>query len=70
MACAKTGRKLMSSSIRLLEDEIYALRIKMEQSYIEEATFSSEKVIDLSRLLDMKINEYMQFRRSYAALHS
>ncbi|RAP77360.1 hypothetical protein DL346_02405 [Paenibacillus montanisoli] len=67
MTCAKTGLKLLSSSsIRRLEDEIYALRMKMEQSYVEEATFGSEKVIDLSRRLDKKINEYMQFRRAWA----
>ncbi|WP_235948963.1 aspartyl-phosphate phosphatase Spo0E family protein [Paenibacillus glycinis] len=64
MTCAKTGLTLKSSSsIRRLEDEIYALRLKMEQSYVEEATFSSEKVIGLSRMLDTKINEYMRFRR-------
>ncbi|WP_256252756.1 aspartyl-phosphate phosphatase Spo0E family protein [Paenibacillus sp. UNC496MF] len=50
-----------------MEDEIYALRMKMEQSYAEEATFSSEKVIGLSRLLDNKINEYMRFRRGLGA---
>ncbi|QHT62651.1 aspartyl-phosphate phosphatase Spo0E family protein [Paenibacillus lycopersici] len=63
MTCAKTGLKLVSSSsIRRLEDEIHALRMKMEQSYAEEATFSSEKVIGLSRLLDTKINEYMRYK--------
>lgn len=70
MTCAKTGRKLETSpSLRRLEDEIYALRMKMEQSYVEEATFSSEKVIGLSRMLDTKINEYMssQKRRRAAA---
>ncbi|SFJ02302.1 Spo0E like sporulation regulatory protein [Paenibacillus sp. UNC496MF] len=68
MTCAKTGLKLKSStSMRRLEDEIYALRMKMEQSYAEEATFSSEKVIGLSRLLDNKINEYMRFRRGLGA---
>ncbi|MBM7566775.1 aspartyl-phosphate phosphatase Spo0E family protein [Paenibacillus sacheonensis] len=62
MTCARTGLKLVSSSsVRRLEDEIYALRMKMEQSYVEEETFSSEKVIGLSRLLDTKINEYMRF---------
>jgi len=51
----------MSLAMKILEDEIYALRTKMEQSYMEELTFNSEKVIDLSRKLDVKINEYMQF---------
>lgn len=65
MTCAKSGLKLAtSSSIRRLEDEIYALRMKMEQSFVEEATFTSEQVIGLSRLLDTKINEYMRFKMS------
>jgi hypothetical protein len=53
--------KRMSLAMKILEDEIYALRTKMEQSYMEELTFNSEKVIDLSRKLDIKVNEYMQF---------
>ena len=53
--------KRTSLAMQILEDEIYALRTKMEQSYMEELTFNSEKVIDLSRKLDVKINEYMQF---------
>ncbi|BBH24934.1 hypothetical protein Back11_62790 [Paenibacillus baekrokdamisoli] len=52
-----------SSSMQILEDEIYALRTKMEQSYMEELSLSSQKVIDLSLKLDVKINEYMQFIR-------
>ncbi|WP_420832274.1 aspartyl-phosphate phosphatase Spo0E family protein [Paenibacillus humicola] len=55
--------KQLSLSMRVLEDEIYALRIKMEQSYLEEASFNSDLVIDLSRKLDVKINEYMRFLR-------
>ncbi|WP_258881591.1 aspartyl-phosphate phosphatase Spo0E family protein [Paenibacillus sp. sptzw28] len=55
--------KQLSSSMRILEDEIYMLRTKMEQSYMEEETFNSDKVIDLSRKLDLKINEYMNFKR-------
>nr|WP_246183619.1 aspartyl-phosphate phosphatase Spo0E family protein [Paenibacillus methanolicus] len=53
--------KQYSSSIRVLEDEIYELRQRMEQSYLEQKTFSSDIVIDLSRKLDIKINEYMRF---------
>lgn len=53
----------LSSSIRILEDEIYTLRVKMEQSYMKEASFSSDIVIDLSRKLDVKINEYMIYMR-------
>lgn len=55
--------KQLSSSIKTLEDEIYTLRVKMEQSYMEEASFSSDIVIDLSRKLDVKINEYMVYMR-------
>jgi len=51
-----------SSSIRILEDEIYALRKLMEQSYLQVETFNSEVMIDISRKLDIKINEYMQLR--------
>ncbi|WP_258171374.1 aspartyl-phosphate phosphatase Spo0E family protein [Paenibacillus sp. R14(2021)] len=66
MTCARTGLTLVSSSsIRRLEDEINMLRLKMEQSYVEEATFDSEKVIGISRLLDTKINEYMQSQRKW-----
>ncbi|MBW7454645.1 Spo0E family sporulation regulatory protein-aspartic acid phosphatase [Paenibacillus sepulcri] len=53
----------LSSSIQSLEAEIYALRTKMEQSYTEETTFNSDIVIDLSRRLDLKINEYMHVMR-------
>lgn len=67
MTCAKTGLQLVSSSsLSRMEDEIYALRLKMEQTYAEEATFNSEQVIGLSRMLDSKINEYMRFRGHWA----
>jgi len=55
------AKQYTSSSIRVLEDEIYTLRRLMEQSYLEHQTFSSDTVIDLSRKLDVKINEYMRF---------
>ncbi|MFC5648122.1 Spo0E family sporulation regulatory protein-aspartic acid phosphatase [Paenibacillus solisilvae] len=55
--------KRTSSTMQILEEEIYTLRTKMEQSYLEELTLNSEKVIDLSRKLDAKINEYMYFIR-------
>lgn len=55
--------KRLTSSIQILEDEIYALRTKMEQSYLEELSLSSEQVIDLSLKLDIKINEYMLIKR-------
>nr|WP_223869855.1 aspartyl-phosphate phosphatase Spo0E family protein [Paenibacillus sabuli] len=48
--------------MRKLEDEIYQLRTVMEQVYLEEASFNSEVVIEISRKLDLKINEYMKHR--------
>ncbi|XEC97709.1 Spo0E family sporulation regulatory protein-aspartic acid phosphatase [Paenibacillus tarimensis] len=50
----------LSPSIRMLEDEIYHLRKLMEQTYLQEAAFTSEIVIEISRRLDIKINEYMK----------
>lgn len=64
------AKQYTSSSIRVLEDEIYMLRKLMEQLYLEHKTFSSDNVIDLSRKLDVKINEYMRFmlwRKSHSA---
>ncbi|WIM41509.1 aspartyl-phosphate phosphatase Spo0E family protein [Paenibacillus sp. PK4536] len=49
-----------SSQILSLEDEIYVLRTRMEQLFLEEQSFTSELVIEISMLLDLKINEYMR----------
>ncbi|MWV44164.1 Spo0E family sporulation regulatory protein-aspartic acid phosphatase [Paenibacillus sp. HJL G12] len=43
-----------------LEDEILMLRNKMEQIFLQEQSFTSEVVIEISSLLDLKINEYMK----------
>ncbi|WP_054955934.1 aspartyl-phosphate phosphatase Spo0E family protein [Paenibacillus dakarensis] len=43
-----------------LEEEIHLLRRKMEQIFLEEQSFTSEIVIEISSLLDLKINEYMK----------
>ncbi|GIO70356.1 aspartyl-phosphate phosphatase Spo0E family protein [Paenibacillus cookii] len=43
-----------------LEDEILMLRNKMEQIFMQEQSFTSEVVIEISSLLDLKINEYMK----------
>ncbi|WP_311768613.1 aspartyl-phosphate phosphatase Spo0E family protein [Paenibacillus sp. JGP012] len=43
-----------------LEDEIRMLRSKMEQIFMEEKSFTSDVVIEISSLLDLKINEYMK----------
>lgn len=43
-----------------LEDEIRLLRTKMEQMFVKEKSFTSDIVIEISTLLDLKINEYMK----------
>ncbi len=43
-----------------LEDEIRTLRSRMEQLFVQENSFTSAKVIEISSLLDLKINEYMK----------
>jgi Spo0E like sporulation regulatory protein. len=48
-------------TLQVLEQEIMVLRNAMERMYREQATFQSELVIDLSRQLDVKINEYMHY---------
>jgi hypothetical protein len=44
---------------QLLEDEIYFLRRRMEQMFNQEQSLTSDSVIEMSNLLDNKINEYM-----------
>jgi hypothetical protein len=56
------NRAILSPSIRILEDEILVLRNTMEQTYLREETLNSENVIEISRKLDVKINEYMQVK--------
>ncbi|WP_397386761.1 aspartyl-phosphate phosphatase Spo0E family protein [Paenibacillus sp. MMS20-IR301] len=46
-----------------LEDEIQDLRSRMEQLFMQEKSFTSDNVIEISSLLDLKINEYMKGRR-------
>ncbi|WP_438347274.1 aspartyl-phosphate phosphatase Spo0E family protein [Paenibacillus sp. FA6] len=43
-----------------LEDEICLLRNQMEQMFVQEQSFTSDIVIEISSLLDLKINEYMR----------
>jgi len=57
------GSCVITPPIRKLEDEIRLLRDKMEQTYKEEASLNAEIVIEISRKLDQKINEYMKQRR-------
>ncbi|REK55369.1 MAG: hypothetical protein C6W55_09860 [Thermobacillus sp.] len=46
----------------MLEDEICRLRQHMERTYLEEDSLRSERVIEVSRKLDKKINEYMRYK--------
>ena len=43
-----------------LAEEIYLLRSRMEQLVLQEKSFTSEVVIEISSLLDLKINAYMK----------
>ncbi|GIP38789.1 hypothetical protein J31TS4_20690 [Paenibacillus sp. J31TS4] len=51
--------KLSPSHEDRLEEEIRELRMKMEQLYLEHGSLLSSAVIEISRLLDEKINEYI-----------
>jgi hypothetical protein len=44
----------------LLEEEIHSLRCMLERMVIEGRAMTSDAVIELSTLLDSKINEYMK----------
>ena len=52
-----------AASAEMLEDEICRLRQRMERAYLEEHSLRSERVIEASRVLDRKINEYMRHKR-------
>lgn len=51
-----------AASANMLEDEICRLRQSMERAWLEEHSLRSERVIEASRRLDKKINEYMRHR--------
>lgn len=51
-----------TARILSLEDEIRILRSRMEQLFLQEKSFTSDNVIEISSLLDLKINEYMKGR--------
>ncbi|WP_433945831.1 aspartyl-phosphate phosphatase Spo0E family protein [Paenibacillus sp. SN-8-1] len=56
---------LASSSIsESLEDEILVLRNRMERLFLQEQSFTSDIVIEISSLLDLKINEFMKSKKS------
>nr|WP_195572002.1 aspartyl-phosphate phosphatase Spo0E family protein [Paenibacillus sp. 1001270B_150601_E10] len=51
----------VSSSLLDLEQEIRVLRKQMEQMFQQEQSFTADNVIEISSLLDLKINEYMKY---------
>jgi hypothetical protein len=53
------NRRMKAAPEQFLEDEIYFLRRRMEQMFNQEQSLTSDSVIELSNLLDNKINEYM-----------
>jgi plasmid maintenance system antidote protein VapI len=50
------------SSKVILEEEIRVLRQAMEQAYRDHQSFTADVVIEISRALDIKINEYMRMK--------
>jgi len=56
------GKKKQSSSALSLEEEIYHLRLELERLVQSEKSLTSPKVVEISMLLDKKINEYMNRR--------
>ncbi|WP_235775306.1 MULTISPECIES: aspartyl-phosphate phosphatase Spo0E family protein [Paenibacillus] len=52
----------MTSKGPSLEEEIFILRSRMEQLFLQEKSFTSDNVVEISSKLDMKINEYMKMR--------
>lgn len=67
MHCVEVGSHSIAkdsfSPAVALEDEIQLLRRKMEQMVLLEQSFTSDIVIEISSLLDVKINEYMRTRK-------
>ncbi|WP_342565169.1 aspartyl-phosphate phosphatase Spo0E family protein [Paenibacillus sp. FSL R7-0345] len=60
--CPQSGYSVTDAAAhkQSLEDEILSLRSRMEQIFVQEKSFTSELVIEISCLLDLKINEYMK----------
>lgn len=50
----------VSSKLLTLEQEIGVLRKQMEQLFQAEQSFTADNVIEISSILDVKINEYMK----------
>jgi hypothetical protein len=47
-----------------LEEQIYRLRLRMEQLFLQEQSLTAEQVIEASSQLDLKINEYICLTQS------
>lgn len=45
--------------LTLLEEEIHSLRRRLEQMVLDGEEMTSDAVVELSTILDQKINEYM-----------
>lgn len=58
----KDGRTTSPQAVSL-EDEIQMLRTRMEEIFLAEKSFTSDIVIEISSLLDLKINEFMKSQR-------
>ncbi|MNJ50713.1 hypothetical protein D3C77_459960 [compost metagenome] len=58
----KESRTISPQAVTL-EDEIQLLRTKMEEIFLEEKSFTSDIVIEISSLLDLKINEFMKSQK-------
>ncbi|MFD0697377.1 aspartyl-phosphate phosphatase Spo0E family protein [Paenibacillus sp. GCM10027628] len=48
-----------SNSLTSLEEEIHSLRRMLEQMVVDGRAMTSDSVVELSTVLDHKINEYM-----------
>lgn len=57
------ARKRKSKAQIDLEEEIHSLRCRLEQMVVEGRTMTSDDVVEVSMLLDRKINEYMHSGR-------
>jgi len=53
------GKKKQSSSALSLEEEIYQLRMELEKRVQIDKSLTSSEVVEISMMLDLKINEYM-----------
>ncbi|MFC0211478.1 aspartyl-phosphate phosphatase Spo0E family protein [Paenibacillus chartarius] len=57
------ARKRKSKAQLALEEDIHLLRCRLEQMVVDGSTMTSEAVVEVSMLLDRKINEYMNTGR-------